>query len=92
MSTYTDYKCERKENITILRKPGCPEFDGFTPQKVIFGNDSNIFKGTFQGKVIAQDMALSGVEITDCTINGGVLLDTSLCSDGQIIKLSDLTS
>jgi hypothetical protein len=31
MSTYTDYRCERKENVTILRKPGCPEFDGFTP-------------------------------------------------------------
>lgn len=82
MSTYTDYRCERKENITILRKPNCPEFDGFTPQKVIFGNEANIFKGTFQGKVIAQDMTLSGVEITDCTINGGILLDTKLCSDG----------
>jgi hypothetical protein len=37
-------------------------------------------------------MALSGVEINDCTINGGVLVDTTLCSDGQKIKLTELTS
>ena len=91
MSTYTDYKCERKENVTILRKPGC-DCDGFTGQKIIFANEANIYKGTFEGKVIAKDMALSGLEITDCTINGGVLLDTKLCSDGELISISELTS
>jgi hypothetical protein len=85
MSTYTDYKCERKENLTILRKPGCPEYDGLTPQKVIFANEANIFKGTFEGKVIAKDMALSGVEINDCTIRGGLLDDVTIQAGGTTV-------
>ena len=92
MSTYTDYRCERKENITILRKPNCPEFDGFTPQKVIFGNEANIFKGSFYGKLSAQDMIFNGAEINDAKITGGILLDTKLCSDGQLITIPELTT
>ena len=92
MSTYTDYKCERKENLTILRKPGCPEYDGLTPQKVIFANEANIFKGTFEGKVIAKDMALSGVEINDCTIRGGLLDDVTIQAGGTTVQLNDLTA
>ena len=92
MSTYTDYKCERKENLTVLRNPNQPLLDGMTNQKVIFTNEANVFKGTFKGKVIATDIALSGAEITDCNIKGGVLENVTLKADGIDISLDELTS
>ena len=91
MSTYTDLHMCRRENLTILRRPGTAE-DGITPQRVIFANPDNIYEGSFKGKIDSADVKLSAVTLTDVTINGGTINDAMIKSDGQIISMAELTS
>ena len=91
MSTYTDLHMCRRENLTILRRPGTAE-DGITPQRVVFANPDNIYEGIFKGKIDSTDVKLSSATLTDVTINGGVINEAMIKSDGQVISMSDLTS
>ena len=91
MSTYTDLHTRRRENLTILRKPGTPE-DGITPQRVIFANPENIYEGTFKGKIEAVGVSFTSVDLTDATINGGKIKDATIYSDGREMSIADLTS
>lgn len=91
MSTYTDLHIRRRENLTILRKPGAPE-DGITPQRVIFANPENIYEGTFKGKIEAVGVSFTSVDLTDVTINGGKIKDATIYSDGREMSIADLTS
>ena len=91
MSTYTDLHMCRRENLTILRRPGTAE-DGITPQRVIFANPDNIYEGSFKGKIDSTDVKLSSATLTDVTINGGVINEAMIKSDGQVISMSELTS
>ena len=91
MSTYTDLHMRRRENLTILRKPGAPD-DGITPQRVIFANPENIYEGTFKGRFEAKGVSFTSVDLTDVTINGGKIIDTEIYSDGRFISMADLTA
>ena len=91
MSTYTDLHTRRRENLTILRRPGAPE-DGITPQRVIFANPENIYEGTFKGKIEAVGVSFTSVDLTDVTINGGKIKDATIYSDGREMSIADLTS
>ena len=91
MSTYTDLHTRRRENLTILRKPGTPE-DGITPQRVIFANPENIYEGTFKGKIEATGVSFTSVDLTDVTINGGKIKDATIYSDGREMSIVELTS
>lgn len=91
MSTYTDLHMRRRENLTILRRPGSAE-DGITPQRVIFANPENIYEGTFKGRIDAVSVSLSSVELIDTTINGGVIKDAVIYSDGIAIPVAELMS
>ena len=91
MSTYTDLHTRRRENLTILRKPGTPE-DGITPQRVIFANPENIYEGTFKGKIEAVGVSFTSVDLTDVTINGGKIKDATIYSDGREMSIVELTS
>ena len=91
MSTYTDLHTRRRENLTILRKPGAPE-DGITPQRVIFANPDNIYEGTFRGKINATGMTFTDSEFVNVKINGGFIADATLCSNGQVVPITELTS
>ena len=90
MSTYTDLHTRRRENLTILRKPGTPE-DGITPQRVIFANPENIYEGTFKGKIEAVGVSFTSVDLTDVTINGGKIKDATIYSDGREMSIAELT-
>lgn len=91
MSTYTDLHMRRRENLTVLRKPGSPD-DGITPQRVIFANPENIYEGTFKGKIDASGVNLSNVTLTDVTIAGGKIQDATIYSEGRVISIAELTS
>ena len=91
MSTYTDLHMRRRENLTILRRPGAPD-DGITPQRVIFANPENIYEGTFKGRFEAKGVSFTSVDMTDCLIAGGILSDVAFKTGSSEIMLTDLTS
>ena len=91
MSTYTDLHIRRKENLTILRMPGNSN-DGITPQRVILANPENIYSGTFKGKIEASSAKFTSVDIIDSMITGCTIVDATICCDGQVLKITDLTS
>ncbi len=91
MSTYTDLHMRRRENLTILRHPGAPE-DGITPQRVIFANPENIYEGTFKGRIDATSVDLSAATLTNVKINGAVIQDAMISSEGRAVSIVELTS
>lgn len=92
MSTYTDLHLRKKENLTILRMPGNP-YDGITPQRVIFENPENIYNGKFIGELSTTSASFNNVEMTDCTVVGGVLSNVALMfGNNEELDLATLTS
>ena len=72
MSTYTDLKNRIKDNVTVIRRPGCPE-DGMTPQLVKFMNPENEYYGTFKGGIDSNSTTL-----TNAKIEGSIITDSTL--------------
>ena len=77
MSTYTDLNYRRKENLTVLRLPGCPN-DGMTPQKVQFMNGENIYNGTFIGNLSSNGAKIANATLVDATISGGHIVGADI--------------
>ena len=77
MSTYTDLKNRIKDNVTVIRRPGCPE-DGMTPQLVKFMNPENEYYGTFKGGIDSNSATLTNAKIEGSTITDSTLSNVSI--------------
>lgn len=77
MSTYTDLKNRIKDNVTVIRRPGCPE-DGMTPQLVKFMNPENEYYGTFKGGIDSNSATLTNAKIEGSTITNSTLSNVSI--------------
>lgn len=94
MSTYNStYNCLCtciKENVMRVRNPGNDD-DGICPDRLIFTNGENIYKGTLVGAAKLSSYSISNCKLSDTTFYSSVLTgDESLSfSIDDIVKLSD---